>query len=148
MIDYRLKDKVAIVTGGNNPWGIGATTALAFAREAAKVVLVYKKVERPFDATKTDRHGVDRYYGANAGDASIVEAKLKEIGADCLVIESDISNEDCVKEIYSVATEKFGRWIFSSIMPQLMTKTVLIPLRRLQRRSSMTPLRLMCAVAS
>ena len=39
MIDYGLKDKVAIITGANNPWGIGATTAIAFAREGAKVVL-------------------------------------------------------------------------------------------------------------
>ena len=109
MIDYGLKDKVAIITGANNPWGIGATTALAFAREGAQVVLVYKKVNRPFDATKTDRHGVDRYYGANAGDASAVEAKLKEMNADFLVIESDISNEDCVKEIYASAIAKYGK---------------------------------------
>jgi NAD(P)-dependent dehydrogenase (short-subunit alcohol dehydrogenase family) len=43
MVDYGLNDRVAIITGANNPWGIGATTALAFAREGAKVVLVYKK---------------------------------------------------------------------------------------------------------
>ena len=109
MVDYGLKNKVALITGANNPWGIGATTALAFAREGAKVVLVYKKVDRPFDATKTDRHGVDRYYGANAGDASAVEAKLKEMNADYLIIESDISSEDCVNEIYSSAIAKFGK---------------------------------------
>ena len=109
MIDYGLKDKVAIVTGANNPWGIGATTALAFAREGAKVVLVYKKVDRPFDAAKTDRNGVDRYYGANAGDASAVEAKLKEMHADYLAIESDISDEACVKELYASAIAKFGK---------------------------------------
>ena len=73
MIDYGLKNKVALITGANNPWGIGAATALAFAREGAKVVLVYKRVDRPFDPSKTDRNGVDRYYGANAGDASAVE---------------------------------------------------------------------------
>ena len=109
MINYGLKDKVALITGANNPWGIGATTALAFAREGAKVVLVYKKVDRPFDSSKTDRNGVDRYYGANAGDASIVESKLKEMGADYLIIESDISNEGCVKEIYASAIAKYGR---------------------------------------
>ena len=37
MVDYELKDKVAIVTGANNPWGIGAATALALAREAARL---------------------------------------------------------------------------------------------------------------
>ena len=60
MIDYGLKDRVAIITGANNLWGIGATTALAFAREGAKLVLVYKKVFRPFDATKMDKNGADR----------------------------------------------------------------------------------------
>ena len=109
MIDYGLKNKVALITGANNPWGIGAATALAFAREGAKVVLVYKKVDRPFDATKTDRNGVDRYYGANAGDASAVEARLKEMGADFLVLESDISNEDRVGEIYGKALDMYGK---------------------------------------
>ena len=93
MVNYGLKDRVAIITGANNPWGIGATTALAFAREGAKVVLVYKKVFRPFDASKMDRNGVDRYYGANAGNADAVESKLKEMGADYIILESDISTD-------------------------------------------------------
>ena len=109
MVNYGLADKVAIITGANNPWGIGATTALAFAREGAKVVLVYKKVDRPFDATKMDRNGVDRYYGANAGNADVVESKLKEMGADYIILEKDISNEDAIKEIYSTALGKYGR---------------------------------------
>ena len=109
MIDYGLKNKVALITGANNPWGIGAATAVAFAREGAKVVLVYKKVGRPFDATKTGKNGVDRYYAANAGDASDVEEKLKKMGADYLVLESDISNEDAVKKIYSTILAKYGR---------------------------------------
>ena len=109
MIDYGFKDKVALITGANNPWGIGAATALAFAREGARVVLVYKRVDRPFDATKTDRHGVDRYYGANAGDAFAVEAKIKEMNADYLIIEADISLEESVKDIYEQIFAKHGR---------------------------------------
>lgn len=109
MINYGLEGKVAIVTGANNPWGIGAATALAFAREGAKVVLVYKKVFRPFDPGKIDRNGVDRYYGANAGTADAVAQKLKEMNADCLVLESDISDEDAVKEIYREVLKKYGR---------------------------------------
>ena len=109
MVDYGLKNKVALITGANNPWGIGAATALAFAREGAKVALVYKKIDRPFDAAKTDRNGVDRYYGANAADASAVESKLKKMNADYLVIESDISGEDCVKAIYAAVIARYGR---------------------------------------
>ena len=109
MVNYGLTDKVAIITGTNNPWGIGAAAALAFAREGAKVALVYKRIDRPFDAAKTDRNGVDRYYGANAGNGDAVESKLKEMDADYIILERDISDEDAVKEIYSAVLEKFGR---------------------------------------
>ena len=109
MIDYGLKNKVALVTGANNPQGIGATAALAFAREGAKVVLVYKKIFREFDQDKVDRNGKDRYYAANAGDADIVEIKLRELNADYIILESDISNENDVTEIYSTVMKRFGR---------------------------------------
>ena len=109
MVDYGLKDRVAIITGANNPQGIGATTALAFAREGAKVALVYKKIDRPFDISKTDKNGVDRYYAANAGNADAVESKLKEMNADYIILESDISDEEAVKGIYSVVLKKYGR---------------------------------------
>ena len=109
MINYGLKDRVALITGANNPQGIGAATAFAFAREGAKVVLVYKKVPRPFDRNKTDRNGADRYYQANAGNADVVESKLKEMDADYMIIESDISNEVAVKEIYLKVLERYGR---------------------------------------
>ena len=109
MVNYGLKDRVALITGTNNPQGIGATTAFAFAREGAKVVLVYKKVSRPFDKDKTDRNGPDRYYAANAGDAGAVERRLKEMNADYLILESDISNEDAVKKIYSAVLERYRK---------------------------------------
>ena len=109
MVNYGLKDRVALITGANNPQGIGATTALAFAREGAKVVLVYKRIPRPFDPDKTDKNGADRYYQANAGDASIVEKKLKEMNADYLIIESDITQEEAVKAIYTTIMERYGR---------------------------------------
>ena len=109
MINYGLKNRVAIITGANNPQGIGATTAFAFAREGAKVVLIYKKVFRAFDKNKIDKNGVDRYYKANAGNADIVESKLKEMNADYIILEDDISNEESVKKIYSTVIERYGR---------------------------------------
>lgn len=109
MINYGLKNRVALITGANNPQGIGATTAFAFAREEAKVVLVYKKIFRQFDSNKTDRNGIDRYYGANAGNADIVERKLQEMNADYIILESDISEEDAVKKVYSTIMAKYGR---------------------------------------
>ena len=109
MVDYGLKDKVAIVTGANNPQGIGATTALAFAREGAKVVLTYKKVPMPFDKSKADQNGADRYHAANAGGADAVEHKLKAMHADYLILERNISDETVVKELYATVIKHFGK---------------------------------------
>ena len=109
MVDYGLKDRVVIITGANNPQGIGAATALAFAREGAKVVLVYKRLPRAFDEKNIDKNGVDRYFAANAGNADVVESKLKAMGADYLILESDISVEASVKEIYAKTLQKYGK---------------------------------------
>ena len=108
MADYGFKDKVAIVTGANNPQGIGAATVLAFAREGARVVLVYQRVRRDYDERRTGENGIDRYYKANAGDASEVEAKLRALNARYLALEKDISDEAQVREIFQAAAERFG----------------------------------------
>ena len=109
MIDYGIKGKVALITGANNPQGIGAATAYAFAQQGAKVVLVYKREPREYDESKADRNGTDRYFKANAGSAEVVVEKLREMGAEYLVLESDISNEEQVKGIYLATLERFGR---------------------------------------
>ena len=109
MVNYGLENRVALITGTNNPQGIGAATALAFAREGAKVALVYKKVQRPFDPGKTDKNGVDRYYAANAGSADAVEQQLRAMNADYMILESDISDEAAVKAIYAAVLERFGK---------------------------------------
>lgn len=109
MIDYGIKGKVALITGANNPQGIGAATAFAFAQQGAKVVLVYKREPRDYDETKTDSNGTHRYFKANAGSADVVAAKLQEMGVEYQVLESDISNEEQVKGIYRAVLERFGR---------------------------------------
>jgi 3-oxoacyl-[acyl-carrier protein] reductase len=108
MVDYGLKDRVVLITGANNPQGIGAATARAFAREGAKVVLVYKRLPRAYDETKAGQNGADRYFMANAGNADAVESQLRELKADYLILESDITDEVAVRGIYAAARERFG----------------------------------------
>jgi 3-oxoacyl-[acyl-carrier protein] reductase len=108
-MDLGLKGKTAIITGANNPQGIGAVTAFAFAREGVNLVLAYKKIQREYDETKTCRDGLDRYFKANSGDASTVEEKLCSLGADYFVIEGDISDEQCVLDIYEQAIRRYGK---------------------------------------
>lgn len=109
MADYGLKDRVALITGANNPQGIGAATASAFSREGAKVVLIYKKIPRAFDENNIDKNGADRYFAANAGNADAVAGRLEKMNADYMVLESDIASEDAVKEIYAKALDRYGR---------------------------------------
>ena len=47
----RLKNKVAIITGGDS--GIGRAVSLAYAREGAKVCIIYLSDEEDKEANKT-----------------------------------------------------------------------------------------------
>ena len=83
----RLKDKVAIITGGSR--GIGFATAQAFLREGAKVILTASSPE-------------------NAQKAAV---KLKEEYPDAVVegISPNLSQLDCVREAFGKVIDKFGR---------------------------------------
>ena len=82
----RLKDKVAIVTGGDS--GIGRAVAVLFAREGAKVVVMYLDEER--DAQET---------------MALIEAE----GAEGLSIRGDIGDKAFCEEAVRRTIERFGR---------------------------------------
>ena len=52
MIDPGLNEKVVLVTGGNNPYGIGAAIARAIASHGAKVFIHYfrQEINSPTDS--------------------------------------------------------------------------------------------------
>ena len=82
----RLKDKVAIITGGSR--GIGYATAEAFLREGARVII-----------TASSQESADR-----------AVAKLKESYPNGVVggISPDLSSLESVREAFRAATEKYG----------------------------------------
>ncbi|QEC43032.1 SDR family oxidoreductase [Pseudobacter ginsenosidimutans] len=77
----RLKDKVAIITGGDS--GIGRSVAVLFAREGADVAIAYRSSDK--DAKETQQ---------------LVEAEQRE----CLLLKGDLSKETfarkMVKDVY------------------------------------------------
>lgn len=107
-MDTGLNGKVALITGINNPQGIGAATAYALAREGVRLALAYKRLKRPYNEANTQADGLDRYFKANSGDAAQVEQALTAMGADYLVMEGDISNEADAASFFDRAVARFG----------------------------------------
>jgi len=82
----KLKNKVALITGGDS--GIGRAAAVAFAKEGADVVIVYLNEDK--DAKKTKQ---------------IVESFNQE----CLLIKGDISEEVFCKSAIQKTIKKFNK---------------------------------------
>ena len=80
----RLKDRVAMITGGGS--GIGKATALLFAREGAKVAVV----------------DVDPVAGQQ------VASEIGESGGDALFVRADLTRDAEVKRAVEEAVERFG----------------------------------------
>lgn len=84
----KLKNKVAVITGGDS--GIGKAVAIAFAREGADVVISYLEDKEDEDAEDTAGY-------------------VKKAGRKCMLIKGDIANPEHCKKIISATVNKFGR---------------------------------------
>ena len=82
----RLKDKVAIITGGDS--GIGRACAVLFAREGAEVALVYLE--------ETD-------------DATITAEAVKAEGKEALLLRGDVGDKAFCETVVGQVIEKFGK---------------------------------------
>ena len=81
------KDKVIIITGGST--GIGAATALFYARAGAKIVLVARRIENLEERKKTIEKDVP--------DAQIV------------IIAGDVADPEVGKRVVKTAVDTWGR---------------------------------------
>lgn len=83
----KLKDKVALITGGDS--GIGRAVAVLFAREGADVAFTYLKQEKR-DADETKR---------------AVEAE----GQRAIAVEADLTDPKTCKKVVEQTVEEFGK---------------------------------------
>ena len=112
MIDTGLKERVVLVTGANNPHGIGAAVARAFAAQGSRVFLHYFRQtdthaqhEGAVDATSP---GAAFYYTQQTKSADEVLAGLRKMGAEAHAWESDLSNGNAIPPLFDEAERLLG----------------------------------------
>ncbi|PSF36140.1 NAD(P)-dependent oxidoreductase [Aphanothece hegewaldii CCALA 016] len=82
----KLKDKVALITGGDS--GIGRAVAIAYAKEGANVAIVY-----------LDEHE----------DAKKTKQLVEEIGQHCITLAGDIGDEPFCQKVVEQTVDELGR---------------------------------------
>ena len=82
----KLLDKVAIITGGDS--GIGRAIAYTYAKEGADMVIAYLNEDE---------------------DAKETCDKIKTLGRKCIMIRTDLKEEENCKEVINKAIDKFGK---------------------------------------
>lgn len=82
----KLKDKVAIITGGDS--GLGRACAIAYAKEGAKVVIVF------YDEIR---------------DAQETQNVIKSYGGDSLLLMGDLSKRDFCERVVKETIDRYGK---------------------------------------
>jgi len=82
----KLKDKVAIITGGDS--GIGRAVAVSYVKEGAKVVICYLNEDE---------------------DAKETKEKLDSLGGESLFLKGDIKDKNFCDYIVNATMQRFGK---------------------------------------
>ena len=82
----RLKDKVAVVTGGAT--GIGKSVCEIFAREGARVVV---------------------NYNSSADAANEIVAGIVAKGGEAIAVQASVASEEQVKALFAAAVQRWGK---------------------------------------
>ncbi len=82
----KLYDKVAIITGGDS--GLGRSIAVCYAKEGAKVVIVYYNEHK--DANETKQY-------------------IERLGGKCLLLSGDVKNKDFCDYIVNQTMQCYGK---------------------------------------
>lgn len=100
----KLKDKVAIISGGDS--GIGRAVAVAFAKEGASIVIAYY-----------DEHQ----------DAVETKQEVEKRGRPCLLIPGDLRNKEHCQYVVKKTVELFGKVdvLINNIAVQFVTDNIM-----------------------
>lgn len=109
MIETGLRDKVVALTGANNPRGIGAATARAFAAQGARLFLHQYRQPLPQDAgAATDVPGDTLYRAAQAASADDIAKAIRAGGGTAHTWEADFGEPRSVPKLFDEAEAVLG----------------------------------------
>lgn len=113
MVDPGLEGKVAVVTGANH--GIGAATAIALAKQKAKVLLNYFRWSAeahgsvsPEEAAGAGRPGRACYYKMQTQSADDVLKTIRGLDGICDAWEADLSDPENIPALFDRAERTLG----------------------------------------
>ena len=108
-----LKDKVAIITGGDS--GIGRAVAIAYAKQGADIVIVYLNEDSDAKETKNLVDGIGRKCTLMAGDIgdvnfcnNVIENTIKEYGKIDILVNNAAVQYQC-NDIKFITDEQFDK---------------------------------------
>ncbi|MCL4858070.1 MAG: SDR family oxidoreductase [Caldilineaceae bacterium] len=114
MIETGLAGKTVLITGANNPQGIGAATASAFARQGARVFITYLRLDPQAygvsqdEATQAATPGMPRYHGLRTHTADAVAQQIADAGGRAATLEIDLTDPALIPHLFDQVEKRFG----------------------------------------
>jgi 3-oxoacyl-[acyl-carrier protein] reductase len=114
MIDPGLKNKVVLVTGGNNPFGIGAAIARAFASHGAHLFIHYFRqasalAHEDQRGEPAQEPGLAFFFRQQAKTTDELLASIRDSGARAESWECDLGQAKNVDRLFEQAEKAFGQ---------------------------------------
>jgi 3-oxoacyl-[acyl-carrier protein] reductase len=104
-----LNGKVVLITGANNPYGIGAATAKAFATQGACVFIhFFRSPSGLSEGEKADRPGEAFYRAQQSKTADEVLQTIRRGGGQAMAWEADLSDPMNIPQLFDQAEAAFG----------------------------------------
>lgn len=110
MLDTELAGKTAVITGANNPHGIGAGIAKALAQQGVRLFLHYFRAGVGETAVSpTNEPGAAFYAAQSNKPADEVLNLLHGMGAEATAWEADLADAATVPALFDAAEKAFGQ---------------------------------------